>query len=53
MSENFEVRLKQANETTKAELADFVKKADFNDLKVKIKKLKQNNYFKQNKTCTS
>ena len=45
-SENFEVRLAQANLATKADIDDFVEQTDFND---KLKNL--NKKVTSNKTC--
>ena len=41
-SENFTARLKQANLATKAEIADFVKKTDFDDELKNINKITSN-----------
>ena len=49
-TESFTARLKQANLATKGDIADFVKKTDFDD---KPKNLNKKSYLKQIKTLTS
>ena len=48
MVDNFDARLKQAKLAAKADIADFVKKTDFND---KLKIFNKKRFFKSNKTC--